>query len=286
MGRIWCSLSIGIGLLVASVTTVLADPVAQIVRLSGSVEVARGNQSGVVQLGTALEAGDTVRTQADGRARIQFIDGSTINLGSQAELLIASAVSGGPGTERQIELDLGPGALRAFAAPATPKSRFEVRTPLAVTAVRGTEWGIFSTDLVSEILIIEGRVGIRRNIVSGESGMSLTGGRTISVTADGVGQAGRLSAEQVAALDAATSVPGTDIPFDPASAPAVTPTEAPPPQEESVPLQPQEPAEEQQEQSEQTPPEKSQDCVGTGSDCKPSKPRKDKDGGGNGGRGY
>lgn len=289
MGRIWRSLSVGFGLLVASTTLSWADPVAQVVRLSGAVELTRDRQAVSVALGTALEIGDLLHTQDQGRVRIQLIDGSTINLGSQSELLITAVTSGGAGTERQIELDMGSsGALRAFAAPATPKSRFEIRTPLAVTAVRGTDWGIFSSTDLSEILIVEGRVGIRRNIVSGETGISLTGGRAIGVTADALGQPTRLSAEQLAALDAATSIPGTDIPFDPAAAPApvLTPTETPT-QEEGVPLEPEQPAEEQQEQSEQTPSQQDQDCIGADSDCKPKKPRKDKNGGGaGGGRGY
>ena len=137
MDRIRRSLSIGIGLLLASATLSLADPVAQIVRISGEVELTHGTQVGNAALGTALEVGDLLRTQDRGRVRIQLIDGSTVNLGSQSELLIAAVASGGAGTERQVELDMGSsGALRAFAAPATPKSRFEIRTPLAVTAVR------------------------------------------------------------------------------------------------------------------------------------------------------
>lgn len=268
MGRVLHSLSVGVGLLLASATMSLADPVAQIVRIAGVVELARDGQSGAAGLGTALEVGDVLRTQDQGRVRIQLIDGSTINLGSQAELVISEVVSGGAGTERQIELDLGAsGALRAFAAPATPKSRFEIRTPLAVTAVRGTEWGILSSPDLSDVLIIEGRVGIRRNIVSGETGISLTGGRAIPVTADALGQPTRLSPEQLAALDAATSIPGTDIPFDPASAPAPT-------------IVPSEEAPQPQEQGEQAPPESDQGCVGN--DCKPRKPLNEKDGGGRG----
>lgn len=211
--------------LALSTNMALAEPVAQVVRLSGQAELTRGQATAPIALGTALEPGDLIKTDATGRVRLHFIDGSTINLGSQSDLRVELYTSGGPGTERQGELALGQGALRAEAAPAAPKSRLEIRTPLAVTAVRGTQWGILSTSTQSDVLIFEGRVGIRRNIVSGESGISITAGRGIAVTADRLGPIGRLSPERVAAFEAATSVPGADIPFNlgAASLPVLTP---------------------------------------------------------------
>lgn len=207
--------------LVLGSTAALAEPVAQVIRLSGAVEVTRGNATGALQLGAALEPGDIITTTATGRVRLQLIDGSTINLGSQSALTVADIVSEGPGTERQIELELAQGALRALAAPAAPKSRFEIRTPLAVTAVRGTEWGILSDAQKSDVIILSGRVGIRRNIVSGESAISLTRNLGTTVTAEGLGPVGRWSPEQLAAFEAATAVPGREIPFNLGAAPAL-----------------------------------------------------------------
>lgn len=223
--------------LILSTNLALAEPVAQVIRLTGNAELVRGNAKGPITLGTALEPGDLVKTDATGRVRLHFIDGSTVNLGSQSDLLVAAFASQGPGTERQAELALGQGALRADAAPATPKSRLEIRTPLAVTAVRGTEWGILSAALQSDIIIFSGRVGVRRNIVSGESAISLTRTHGITVTAAGLGPIGRWSAEQLAAFDAATAVPGTDIPFNLGAAhqPSLTPIIL---QRESLPAKP------------------------------------------------
>lgn len=208
-----------------SASPAVADPVAQIVRFTGNAEIVRDNAKGPLALGMALEPGDLIKTDATGRVRLHFIDGSTINLGSQSDLLVSSYTSQGPGTERQGELALGQGALRAEAAPAAAKSRLEIRTPLAVTAVRGTQWGILSTAQQSDVIIFEGRVGIRRNIMTGESAVSLTRNHGITVTADRLGPIGRWSPEQLAAFDAATSVPGTEIPFNLATAtqPALTP---------------------------------------------------------------
>ena len=211
--------------LALSSSLAFADPVAQIVRFSGNAELIRGNAQGPAALGMALEPGDLVKTDATGRVRLQFIDGSTINLGSKSDLLIAAYASHGPGTERQGELALGEGALRAEAAPATAKSRLEIRTPLAVTAVRGTQWGILSSAQQSDVIIFEGRVGIRRNVMTGESAISLTRNHGITVTANSLGPIGRWNTEQLAAFDAATAVPGTEIPFNlgAATQPSLTP---------------------------------------------------------------
>jgi hypothetical protein len=214
--------------LVASTALAWAEPVAQVVKLNGQAVVTRGNATAPLVLGAALEPGDRVTTDADARLRLQLIDGSVINLGSQSTFAIDDVVSGGPGTERQVGLDLFGGALRAFAAPATPNSRFEIRTPKAITAVRGTEWGILSDEAKSDVLILSGRVGVRKNEVSGISAISITGGRGVTVSDAGLGQITRSTPDQVAALLAATDVPGPERGFDLGNAPALNFAEAAP----------------------------------------------------------
>nr|WP_298690008.1 FecR family protein [uncultured Dongia sp.] len=214
-------LSWGILALLGSTTLAWADPVAQVVKLSGTVAVTRDNATAPVVLGAALEPGDKLTTDASSRVRLQLIDGSVINLGSASQLSIDDVVSQGPGTERQIGLDLWIGALRAFAAPATSDSRFEIRTPKAITAVRGTEWGILASAAQSDILVLTGRVGVRKNEISGKSAISLTRTLGVTVTDQGLSQITRWTEAQVAALMAATDVPGPEIGFDLGSAPAL-----------------------------------------------------------------
>jgi hypothetical protein len=207
--------------LLTSTALAWADPVAQVIKLSGTVAVTRDNMTGPLVLGAALEPGDKLTTDAGSRVRLQLIDGSVINLGSASELSIEDVVSQGPGTERQIGLDLWIGALRAFAAPATSDSRFEIRTPKAVTAVRGTEWGILASVVQSDVLVLTGRVGVRKNEISGRSAITLTRTLGVTVTDQGLGQITRWTEAQVAALMAATEVPGPEIGFDLDKAPAL-----------------------------------------------------------------
>ncbi|MDY0873128.1 FecR family protein [Dongia rigui] len=207
--------------LLASTAMAWADPVAQVVRLSGTATVTRDNATAQLKLGAALETGDRLATDATGRVRLQLIDGSVINLGSLANFEIAEVESGGPGTERQVGLELLTGALRAFAAPATPSSRFEIRTPRAITAVRGTEWGVIAMPAQSDVLVMSGRVGVRKNEISGRSAISLTRTLGVTVTDTGLGAITRWPKAQVEAWQAATDVPGADVPFDLGAAPAL-----------------------------------------------------------------
>lgn len=217
----------GVVALLASTAMAWAAPVAQVVKLSGNATVTRNSATAPLILGAALEAGDLLATDASGRVRLQLIDGSVINLGSQSAFEVDNVVSNGAGTDREVSLDLLSGALRAFAAPATPKSRFEIRTPRAITAVRGTEWGILADETKSDVLVMTGRVGVRKNEVSGQSAISLTRTLGVTVTDAGLGQITRWPKEQVDALLAATEVPGTEVPFDLSAAPALN--LAPPP---------------------------------------------------------
>jgi hypothetical protein len=228
-------LSWGVFALWASTAFAWADPVAQVTKLSGSATLLRDDATAPLVLGAALESGDTVATDATGRVRLQLIDGSVINLGSDTRMAIDQVISSGIGTDRDVALDLSQGALLAEAAKATPKSRFEIRTPKAITAVRGTQWGILSDTEKTEVMVVSGRVGVRKNEVSGASGVALTSQRGISVTQAPLGDSSRWGEDRFAALMTATEVPGPEIGFDLGKAPPLDMTPLP------APSQPQKP---------------------------------------------
>lgn len=224
--------------LLASTTMAWADPVAQVIRLSGTATVTRDNATAPLILGAALETGDRLVTDANGRVRLQLIDGSVINLGSLVQFEIAEVESNGPGTEREVGLDLLSGALRAFAAPATPSSRFEIRTPRAITAVRGTEWGVIAAPTQSDVLVMSGRVGVRKNEISGRSAISLTRTLGVTVTDTGLGAITRWPQAQVDGWLASTDVPGAEVPFNLGAAPALNLTPLAPQSPQETPGEP------------------------------------------------
>jgi len=113
-------------------------------------------------LNSRVAAGDDVRTGKDGYATLKLADGSTITLlpSASAGVERAQATPGGT-TDTQMRLDAG----RVETSVRKPKqgaSRFEVRTPMAIAAVRGTKFRV-TTDpgknaATSEVL--EGEVGV------------------------------------------------------------------------------------------------------------------------------
>jgi hypothetical protein len=89
----------------------------------------------------------------------------------------------------------------------------------------------------SDVVVLDGSVGVRQNVVSGASAISLTRSLGVTVTDAGLGQVTRWSKERVDALLAATDVPGPEVPFNLEKAtgidntqPIILPEEQPAPQ--------------------------------------------------------
>ncbi len=124
---LWACLSLGS----------IAQAAPKISTLSGSIFVMKSGARiwQPADKGYALEAGDQVRTDSGANATIIFDDGTRINLGPNGSLTLYEATSGGT------SLKLSIGSLRAWVNKALSR-HFEVRTPTAVCAVRGTEFSV------------------------------------------------------------------------------------------------------------------------------------------------
>ena len=96
---------------------------------------------------------DTIRTDRGGRARVRLEDGSILNVGSQASLVVTKHEPG----KQQTELDLIYGKVRADVTKiATPDGHFEIRTKVAVCGVVGTEEYLDATDLATTVIALGG----------------------------------------------------------------------------------------------------------------------------------
>lgn len=97
-----------------------------------------------LQLNAKLAAGDDVRTGANGYATLRLADGTTLTLlpSANAGVERAQAAPGGA-TDTQFRLDAGR-VETAVPRPARGNTRFEVRTPMAIAAVRGTKFRVTS----------------------------------------------------------------------------------------------------------------------------------------------
>src|SRR6266852_884880 len=96
---------------------------------------------------------DTVKTERGGRARLRLEDGSILNVGSQASLIVTKHDPG----KQQTDLELIYGKVRADVTKiATPDGHFEIRTKVAVCGVVGTEEYLEATDFATTVIALGG----------------------------------------------------------------------------------------------------------------------------------
>ncbi len=128
------------------------------VRAAGSVEFRPGQE------GRNLKEGDTIRTASDGRAEIEFFDGSETRLDRGTSLRLRSLTPiTGPPRGRKILSDHTAGrTFNRVADAEDPASRFEVHTPSAVASVRGTTFFTeIRTDGWEAFGVLDGEVLLR-----------------------------------------------------------------------------------------------------------------------------
>lgn len=117
-------------------------PVSVLAVLAGRVELAHGADAyAAARDGQTVAAGDRVRTDDAGHAVVTFFDGSTLDIGSATEVAIESAASPGGTVDLVISQAIG----RTFSSVhklVDPRSRYEIRTPSLVAAVRGTKFEV------------------------------------------------------------------------------------------------------------------------------------------------
>ena len=94
------------------------------------------------QAGMNLEPGDTIKAGDNSRAKITFFEGSTIELEPGTEINVTElSVAATGSTTIRLKQELGKTVTRVEKL-TDPASRYEVETPAAVAAVRGTRMGV------------------------------------------------------------------------------------------------------------------------------------------------
>lgn len=134
----------------------LAQPACEVMAVSGDAQRGDGQ---ALAVGDRLDAGTTLRTGAAGRVRLKFVDGSVLVLADNSQLRIA-AFSAAGGQPRTAELLLELGLVGQRVNPSAGGS-WRVRTPTAVTAVRGTEFSVeVGDDRATAVLVQAGEVDV------------------------------------------------------------------------------------------------------------------------------
>ncbi|MGB9244000.1 MAG: FecR family protein [Candidatus Acidiferrales bacterium] len=118
------------------VSAQVAQSAGKITAVVPIVNVVRGAQQVAASTSQQVFWGDVINTGHLARARVALDDGSILSVGSDSNLTIAKHDTG----EQQTDLDLAYGQVRARAVKLVkPNARFQIRTPVGVAGVVGTE---------------------------------------------------------------------------------------------------------------------------------------------------
>ncbi len=125
-----------------------ADDIGQMKVAKGSVYIERGGQRLPAQVGTYVQATDTVVTGADGSAGIAFIDNSLLSVGPNSVLAIERYAFNSTTYEGAFESTLRKGTLSVVSGKIAKQSpdAVKIKTPSSILGVRGTEFLVKTTD--------------------------------------------------------------------------------------------------------------------------------------------
>lgn len=143
-----------------------SNPVpARIGAIQGKVALDRagGFREAQVAAGTTIGLGDVLKAGADSSVAVVFADGSVITLHSAGEMRFDHLSAHGETGMVDSRLHLIDGRLDTRVKPAVgPGSRFEIQTPSAISAVRGTQYRVAVTAEArsSNIEVLRGKVQV------------------------------------------------------------------------------------------------------------------------------
>jgi hypothetical protein len=134
---------------------------ARLSAFSGKVEIETDGRRTPAQTGMALKEGQRVITGPGAFATFEMEDASRVTLPSNTAMRVVRlrsvVLTNAP--QRVFKLDEGRSAIQATPNP-NPNARFEVRTPVSISAVRGTEFRVAAAEGRARTEVLQGAVGV------------------------------------------------------------------------------------------------------------------------------
>ena len=211
-------------LLVPMLSVVAQEPVAQVIELTGRVDVTRGEAPAQpLAQGDALYIEDIVRTKSDARVEIMLSEGSQLSLDENSRLVLAEYATG---AQPSGVFSLIRGRLRSVVTDTFAQRRdaFQVRTSTALIGVQGT-------DFMTQVLGNATRVNVSQGVVQIKNiDPNILGARILRANQFGVVKAGEPPQLMVpfGTLDAIRIGSGGTISIQSDSKRAVDPMQLPP----------------------------------------------------------
>ena len=163
---------------------VIIQRIAKADKVSGVVEVRRSGKGEWKTLGNGglIKTGDVVRSGKNGLAEFRWADGTRWKIMPGTEIKVKKSIYNmvKKADQSQLELTTGKVFIRIIKA-LGPSSKFEVETPTAVAAVRGTIFSVEVKNGKTEVAVLTGKVWLSSDsknahadeqIVSGAVGLS------------------------------------------------------------------------------------------------------------------
>ncbi len=146
---------------------------AVVIALSGDVSLLRANgETAKVKLGDKLYSGDRVVTANQQGLRLQFADKSELQVLADTEVVLDKLSHHKETGMVDTRVRLNSGGINTRVEKQQPDSRYEIRTPAAITAVRGTAFRMSTDGQVSKTEVTGGVVVVS----AGESEVTLQDG--------------------------------------------------------------------------------------------------------------
>ena len=134
---------------------------AIVIAVSGAASLVRANgEKQTLETGTKLYSGDRVLTADEQSLRIQFADKSELQVLPNSTVVLDKLSHHKHTGMVDTRIRLNSGSVNTWVEKLKPDSRYEIKTPAAVTAVRGTAYRLSSTPQISRTMVTEGNVGV------------------------------------------------------------------------------------------------------------------------------
>ena len=120
----------------------VANDIAQIKTMNGTVVVERGSQRILGAAGMKLQQADVIRTGIDGSVGITFVDNTIMSAGPNSALALDRFSFNSTTHEGKLDTSMRSGTLSVISGKISKQSpeAMTVRTPAAILGARGTEF--------------------------------------------------------------------------------------------------------------------------------------------------
>ncbi len=160
-----------LSLALAQMAGAASNEVGNIRELRGTAYILREKQKNEAQKNAPVFGSDTLRTAERSRAKLLFIDDSVVMVGENTSFVVTEYLR----DSKNISVfNLIDGVMNVIVG----KSKFEVRTPTAVTAARGTSYLVWTEAGKTGLAVTEGRVDFSELNAAPDKKVIIPAGRT------------------------------------------------------------------------------------------------------------